>query len=253
MHGSTLLLTINRPEKRNAFTPAVIGTWIDALVRARSDAAVKSVVITGAGDLAFCSGADFSAYGSINLEIQTPETIETESEFAVHRISIATADLDKPYISAVNGAAVGAGLGMALMTDIRFLSDRARVCEGYINVGVFPGDGDTYYLPRMAGVSNALMMMWTGDMIDAEECLRTGIATRVFPHERLLEETMAFTDRLASKPQSLIRSIKRATYSGLHMTLHDSLNMIEGFTSMAQHAADRRGTFEQFKEKREHQ
>ena len=226
LQGPTLLITLNRPDKRNAFTNSMLESWADALTRAQGDVTVSNVVVTGAG-VAFCAGADLRAY-----DTDTGASVSNPVSLSVHSMALAARALDKPYIAAINGAAVGAGLGMALMADLRFFSDRARVSEGYINVGSFPGDGDTYYLPRIVGMSRALMMLWSGEMLDADECFRTGLADQVWPHDLLIQRTLEFATRLAARPDVLVRAIKRAAYSNRDMSLNDSLNMITGLSAV---------------------
>jgi enoyl-CoA hydratase/carnithine racemase len=257
--GPVLVLTLNRPEKRNAITHEMVRAWTDALIEARTDPQVRVVVVTGA-DPAFCSGADFSMMRNQRAAARqggngTPADAaadaaggddQGEAGSFVHRVAIAMDDLDKPVIAAVNGPAVGAGLGMALMADLRFMSDTARVAEGYINVGIFPGDGDTYYLPRLIGTSRALMMFWTGDFVDAAQCLSMGIADKVIQHDLLMTQTMEFAQRLATRPQAAIRAVKRATYASLQMNLRDSLGMIGAYSRLVGASPDRRKTFEEF-------
>lgn len=248
-----LVLTLNRPERRNAITHEMVGAWTEALIAARTDPEVRVVVVTGAGS-AFCSGADFAmmrdrANGNGAEPAASPHPAQEESNDLgsfVHRVAIAMDDLDKPVIAAVNGPAVGAGLGMALMTDLRFMADTAKVAEGYINVGIFPGDGDTFYLPRLIGTSRALMMFWTGDFVDAQECLSLGLADRVFPAADLMERTMEFAHRLTTRPQLAIRSVKRATYASPHMNLRDSLAMIGSYSRIVSQSPERLKAFEQF-------
>jgi len=242
LQGSVLVLTLNRPEKKNAITHEMVAAWAEQLVKARTDDAVRVIVVTGSGD-AFCSGADFSMMRA-NRQHQPEQPRGLES--FVHRIAVALEDLDKPVLAAINGPAVGAGLGMALMTDIRFMADTARVAEGYINVGIFPGDGDTYYLPRLIGTARALEMFWTGDFWSAQECLDWGVVNRVFPAAELMERTMAFAQRLTTRPQAAIRTVKRATYAARNMNLRDSLGMIASYSQMVSSSPDRREAFEAF-------
>lgn len=251
LEGGTLLLKLNRPEKMNALTPEMVIAWTDALVRARTDSAVRVVVVTGEGR-AFCAGGDLGrmATGANTSAPEkasgTAEAAADELENFVFRVAVAMDDLDKPVIAAVNGPAVGAGLGMALMADLRFLSDRARVSEGYINVGLFPGDGDTYFLPRVVGTSRALMMFWTGDFVSADECLSIGLADRVIPHDELMAETMAFAERLATRSQVALRAVKRATYASSNMNLRDSLGMIRGYCKIVNNSPERQEAYEAF-------
>src|SRR5579862_1043922 len=137
-------ILLNRPHRKNAFTMEMIDEWARVLVGARTDPDVRVIVLTGAGD-AFCSGVDLSSYHG-----GTPTPLERKTQLTdrIHRIAYALEDLDKPVIAAVNGVAVGAGMDMALMCDMRIIARSARLSEGYIRVGLVPGDGDCYYLPR---------------------------------------------------------------------------------------------------------
>jgi enoyl-CoA hydratase/carnithine racemase len=141
-------ILLNRPERHNAFTPEMTDTWAGILADARTDTNVRVLVLTGAGR-SFCSGVDLDRrYGEA-----PPTPLERKSLLSdrVHRIPLLLEDLDKPIIAAINGAAVGAGLDMALMCDMRVMARNARLSEGYIRVGMVPGDGSCYYLPRLVG------------------------------------------------------------------------------------------------------
>src|ERR687886_2636512 len=115
----------------------------------------------------------------------------------VHRVPLALEALDKPVIAALNGVAVAAGLDMALMCDLRYAAAGARLSEGYVKVGLIPGDGGTYFLPRLVGTAKALELLWTGDFIDAQEALRLGIVNRVLPAAELLPAVYDLAERLA--------------------------------------------------------
>lgn len=245
LQDHVLVLTLNRPERRNALSLEMCAIWTEQIRRARKDEAVRAVVVTGAGE-SFCSGADFTMIG----EKRERPTGHTPFDHFAHEVAIALDELDKPVIAAVNGAAVGAGLAMALMPDLRFLSDRAKLSEGYINVGLFPGDGDTYYLPRLVGASRALMMMWTGDFFDAQECLSMGLADRIFPHDELMPRTLEFAHRLTTRSQIAVRSVKRAVYANAYMSLRDSLGMIAAFGEVAGKSPEQRVAFEQYMKER---
>jgi 2-(1,2-epoxy-1,2-dihydrophenyl)acetyl-CoA isomerase len=244
LHGHVLVLTLNRPEKRNALSMEMIDQWIEALNWADRDSKIHVVVVTGAGD-AFCAGGDISMMRGDDGQVKRdPNSLGT----FVLRVAIALEEFEKPVISAINGAAVGAGLGMALMTDLRFFSDRARVAEGYINVGLFPGDGDTHFLPRIVGTSRALKIFWTGDFVSPQEALAIGLADEVFAHDELIPMTMAFADRLASRPQLAIRAVKRATYAAERATLRDSIGLIAGLSRIVAHSPDRQTALDNFRE-----
>ena len=139
-------ITLNRPQVRNAFTFPMLREWERMLREARDDDAVKVVVLTGAGDKAFCSGVDLGSISNANPDL-TPLERKSQLHDEVHRVARAVADLDKPIIAAINGVAVGAGLDMALMCDLRIMSTSARVLEGYVKVGLTPGDGPGSSVP----------------------------------------------------------------------------------------------------------
>jgi enoyl-CoA hydratase/carnithine racemase len=186
-------LTLNRPEKKNAFTLEMIDEWITALEKWRLDPEVKVVIVTGAGH-EFCSGVDFASFaGNKNPGPYEMKTILWEK---IHRIALTLEDIDKPVIAAMEGVAVGAGLDMALMCDLRFVAETARFSEGYVKVGLVPGDGGAYFLPRLVGVSKALELLWTGDFIDAEEALRIGMVNRVYKDGELMEQTLDLPNAL---------------------------------------------------------
>jgi len=145
-------IRLNRPGKKNSFTMDMIDQWVEALEKSRKDADVKVIVVTGTGD-SFCSGADLAGLRDAeNCAIDHKNMLWEQ----IHRVALIMEDIDKPIIAAVNGIAVGAGMDMALMCDLRFVADTARFSEGYIRIGVVPGDGGCYFLPRLVGVAKAL-------------------------------------------------------------------------------------------------
>lgn len=206
------LITMNRPQARNALSPAMIDSLVSAFHEADRDDAVKVIVITGAGN-AFCAGGDVKAMG----EEKEPSLEDTVKSFryGIHRIPLTVRKMDKPLLAMVNGAAVGAGCDFALMCDIRIASEQARFGELFVRVGLAPGDGGTFFLPRIVGIAKACELIWTGDIIDAKEAERIGMVTRVVPHDKLKEETMAFAKRLAAGPSLAIRLAKQSIYEGL--------------------------------------
>lgn len=215
-------ITLNRPQRKNAFTVDMVDAWAEIVRTARTDSQVGALVLTGAGD-AFCAGGDLDLVRAMDESALAAKRVLTEH---IHRVAYAMDELDKPVIAAVNGAAVGAGMDMALMCDIRFIARSARMSEGYIRLGLVPGDGGAYYLPRIVGVAKALELLWTGDFVDAEEALRIGLVSRVCDDDALLDETHAFAARLAAAAPIATRMIKRAVYQGLRSDLRTSLDLI---------------------------
>ncbi|MBI3325441.1 MAG: enoyl-CoA hydratase/isomerase family protein [Nitrospinae bacterium] len=208
-------LTLNRPQILNAFTPIMIDEWARAIEEATLDPEVRVLIVTGAGR-GFCSGADVRSFREREHTEGTP-VVEGRYwlQHSVHRIPLALRALDKPYIAAVNGPAAGAGMDMASMADIRIASETARFTMSYVNVGIVPGDGGCYYLPRIIGVARALDLIWTGRTLDAQEALRMGYVNQVVPPEQLLDTVLGYAKKLATGPQVAIELAKRLVYEGL--------------------------------------
>ena len=240
------VLTINRPEARNAFSPEMISLWQEHLEKAKADTGVRVIVVTGRGDT-FCSGGDIRDMAEGRLKSWDMKSFLWEG---VHRIVLILEDLDKPVIAAINGAAMGAGLDMALMCDLRVCSDRARLAESYIMMGLVPGDGGAYFLPRLVGTAKALEMLWTGSVLSAEEALGAGIVNRVVDHDRLKEETLRLAESIAAKPPLAVRMMKRAVYQAQTSSLRAHLDYISSQVALLSETKDHREAAQAFLEKR---
>jgi enoyl-CoA hydratase/carnithine racemase len=239
-------ITLNRPEARNAFSPEMITLWRQFLEKAKADDAVHVIIITGKGDT-FCSGGDIRDMAEGKLKSWNMKNFLWEG---VHRIVLTMEDLDKPVIAAINGAAMGAGLDMALMCDLRVCSDNAKLAESYIMMGLVPGDGGAYFLPRVVGQAKALELLFTGDVIGADEALRIGLVNRVVPHERLMEEAVALAEKIAGQPPLAIRMMKRAVLQGLTTTLRAHLDYISSQLALLSETKDHQEAAQSFLEKR---
>lgn len=242
--GGVATITLNRPERMNAFTDVMIAEWAEALHDARLDGDVRAVIVTGAGR-GFCAGADLKA-GSGVAEAARADVRPTAADRrnwlrdGVHAVPRAVQLLDKPYIAAVNGAAVGAGMDMASMADIRIASSSAKFAMSYVKVGLIPGDGGCYFLPRIVGVAKALELIWTGDFLDAEEALRIGYVTRVLPAEELMPATVVFARKLAEGPAVAMQLAKRLLYRGLDASWHEAFEEAAQAMAIAQTTDDAR-------------
>ena len=168
----------------------------------------------------------------------------------VHRVPKTLETLDKPVIAMVNGLAVGAGMGMTVMCDVRFAAESARFSTGYVRVGLVPGDGDTYFLPRLVGPAKALELLWTADFIDAPDALRLGIVQRVVPDAELRDVTYAFARQVADGPQVPIRMIKRLVYQSLKLDLRTHLDLVSSHMAIVRQTADHKEGVAAFKDKR---
>jgi 2-(1,2-epoxy-1,2-dihydrophenyl)acetyl-CoA isomerase len=245
-------ITLNRPEKMNAFSTRMIAEWTDALETARDDDGVRAVIVTGAGR-GFCSGMDVAAEAGGQGVLQTesgPAAARNSLRYNVHRVARALALLDMPYIAAINGPAVGAGMDMASTADIRFASETARVGMAYVRMGIVPGDGGAYFLLRILGLAKALELIWTGDVIDAQEALRIGYFSKVFPAESLMDETRAFCARLAEGPAVAIQLAKRLAYRSMDATLDQALDLAQSAMVISQSTEDAKEGPRAFTERR---
>lgn len=249
--GRVLVARLNRPEKKNAQSEEMLELLANTLRAANDDPDVGCIVLTGAGD-AFCSGGDL---GRRSAEGGTPTPLERKQRLqkVSHKVALAVADFEKPLIAAVNGAAVGAGMDMSLMCDIRFAGASARFSEGYIRVGLLPGNGGAYFLPRLVGPARALELLWTGDFVGADEALRIGLVNRVFPDAELLAETLAFAQRLAEGPPLQQRDIKKLMHQAMQSDLRTSLETVSAHMAVIQSTEDYREAIDAFKEKRKPQ
>lgn len=243
-HVATIQL--NRPHRKNAFTYEMIDRWAEALHEAQADVDVRCVVLTGSAD-SFCSGVDLDVRGEVpNVPFARMQVLTRR----VHQVARAVMALDKPLLAAVNGAAIGAGMDMALMCDIRWASENATFAQGYIRVGLLPGDGGCYLLPRIVGTAKALELMWTADRVGAQEAKELGIVSKVLPADQLMEATYGFARRLAAAPPIAVSAIKRVTYQSLSLDFQTSLDLVAAHSAIVQSTNDSAEAIAAFREKR---
>ncbi len=214
----------------------MVDAWAGYVETARTDPGVGALVLTGEGE-AFCAGGDLGLIADMDTSPLIGKQVLTDH---IHRVAYAMEAMDKPTIAAINGVAVGAGMDMALMCDMRFMARGARMSEGYIRLGLVPGDGGAYYLPRIVGVAKALELLLTGDSIDADEALRIGLVSRVTDDDAVLTEAHAFAARLAAGPPLATRMIKRSVYRGLSNDLRTSLDLISSHMGLVATSDDAR-------------
>jgi enoyl-CoA hydratase/carnithine racemase len=227
------VLTINRPEFLNSFSHAMIDGWYQSLQEFKQNDDLRVLVVTGEGK-AFSAGGDIKALAGGQGFIGEPkedlwsDAVKRKEALWSHiqRIPLILEEIDKPVLACINGDAIGAGLDMALMCDLRFCADSARMGEGYIHLGLVPGDGGAYFLPKIVGKNKALEMLWTGRRLSASEALEIGLVDYVCPREEVLEQTLSYAAMLASKPQNALRMIKRLVQQHDKMPLRAHLDMV---------------------------
>jgi 2-(1,2-epoxy-1,2-dihydrophenyl)acetyl-CoA isomerase len=242
-------ITMNRPDKMNAWTPEMSDSLYRAVEDSASDDDVRVIIVTGTGR-AFCSGADVKAMAA---KFKQPGSPAAMGQGRPDRISLhlLMQRCPKPIIGAINGAAVGGGLDFACACDIRIASDRARFAEVFIRRGLLPAAGGTYFLPRLVGIDNALFMAMTGEMVNAEEAKRIGLVTMVVPHEELEIAALEMAEKLANGPTLAIQKTKQAIYEGLKMDLEETLKYIQAQMQELNRTRDHQEGATAFVEKRE--
>jgi enoyl-CoA hydratase/carnithine racemase len=235
----------NRPQAMNAFSPRMMEEFFHAINDAKTDEETRVLVLTGTGR-AFSTGADVKAMAQGRLDQGSVGKGAERENYAV-----ALRNLDKPIIAAINGYAVGGGLDLSLACDIRIASDKAKLAEVFIRRGLIPAMGGIHFLPRLVGLDKACELIWTGDMVDAEEALKIGLVTRVVPHDELDDAANELAEKLAKGPPLAIQAAKRAIYEGLTMTLEETFTytgkIMEGLSQTEDHKEGARA----FVEKRE--
>jgi enoyl-CoA hydratase/carnithine racemase len=241
-------IRLNRPTLKNSFTLEMIDAWKGFLEQAQRDDGVGAIVVTGTGG-SFCAGADLSIIEELNAK-GSAQAWKSLLWDRVHRIAFTLENVDKPVTAAMGGVAVGAGLDMALMCDMRFASRSATFSEGYIRLGAVPGDGGCWFLPRLVGVAKALELLLSGEFIDADEALRIGMVNRVYEDSELQQKTQEFAEKLAAHSPVAMRAIKRTTCQGLRMDMRSSLDMISSHMGMVQTTADAAEAMNAFRERR---
>jgi enoyl-CoA hydratase/carnithine racemase len=215
-------ITLARPERKNAFTLEMIDAWLGHLNRARHDDGVRVIVLTGAGD-AFCSGMDLTVMQQTDSSPIGRKRLLTDR---VRRIGLALDDLDKPTIAAINGVAVGAGLDMALLCDLRVAARSARMSAGYIKVGLVPGDGAAWLLPRLVGPAKAMELLLTGDVVTADEALRLGLVGQVVADGELTAQARLLAAKIAAAPPIQIAMIRRLIRQADNLDLRTHFDLV---------------------------
>ncbi|CAB5680755.1 Probable enoyl-CoA hydratase echA8 [Delftia tsuruhatensis] len=248
--GAILTLTMDQPETRNALTGnTAVDEFVQVCDEIRRDASVKAVILTGAGPI-FSSGGNVKDMQRFFDDALTPDAIREEYRQGIQRIPRALNQLDVPVICAVNGPAIGAGLDLTCMCDIRIASETATFAESFVRVGIVPGDGGAWLLPRAVGRAKAAEMAFTGEAIDAREALACGLVSRVVPADQLLPTARALAEKIAANPGAVMRMTKRLLREGEHSSLESLLELSAGYQALAHKTADHREAVMAFVEKR---
>lgn len=251
--GPSAVITLNRPEKLNAWTGKMEQEYRDALERADRDKGVRAVILTGAGR-GFCAGADMGHLntiadaGATGNEGGGAQAGGIEANFAQHYSFPWTSK--KPLIGAINGAAAGLGLVVSLYCDIRFASDQARFGTAFSSLGLVAEHGSSWLLPRMIGTSNAFDLLYSSRLIGAQEALQMGLVSRVIPHEELLEQTKEYVRGLERISPSAMHEIKQLVYEAQFTDLAAATQAANSAMARSFHRPDFKEGLDAFAEKR---
>lgn len=229
--GSVVTLTMNSIETRNALTGGnAPDEFAEACARINADASVRVVILTGAGP-AFSSGGNLKHMQE--MFDYSPAELREWYRTGVQRLALAVYGLEVPVIAAVNGPSIGAGCDLTTMCDIRIASENATFAESFVKVGLIPGDGGAWLLPRVVGRSKAAEMSFTGDTLTAAEALACGLVSRVVPADKLMDEARALAERIAANPGGALRMSKKLLREGEHARLDSLLEMSAGLQAIA--------------------
>ncbi len=247
--GHIAHITLNRPEVDNIINQQLAQELEDICCRVSQDDTIYVVVITGAGDRAFCGGSE------LEWLIQAGNTVEASSAklkdvSTKYNVATAVASIDRPVIAGVNGDALGQGLELALSCDVRLASQRAQFGFPQVASGLIPMDGGTQRLPRIVGMGKALELILTAEAVNAEEALEIGLVSRVVPQENLASEVEALAQAIANKAPIALRYIKEAVNKGLDLTLEQGLRLEADLYFLLHTTADRTEGIKAFLEKR---
>lgn len=237
--GGVLTLTLNRPERLNSLDDALLSALLEGLRTAQEDAAVRAVVITGAGR-GFCAGADLTQTtmrGGGAGAGGAGTAVRAHLQEHYRPLITGIRELEKPVVAAVNGVAAGAGMSLALACDLRIAAESASFLQAFVRIGLVPDAGSTYFLPRLVGTAKAMELAMLGERISAAEALSVGLVNRVVPDASLAAETAALAGRLAEGPRSL-GLIKRAVYLSSESDLRTQLAHEEDLQALAAGTAD---------------
>lgn len=241
-------LTLNRPERGNGVVPEMARDLLDALTRLEGDRSVRVLVLTGAGKQ-FCAGADLVEFQRY-LEERLPVDHEPYNARVLWPVTQRIVSCRLPVIAAINGGATAGGLDLALACDMRIASTLAKMGETYIKIGLNPGNGGTYFLPRLVGSGLAAELAYTGDVIDAGRALEIGLVNRVVEPEALLEAATALAARIAAFPRLALEATKQQLRQSWHMDLVSSMNASFWAVATMSHTEDLKEGIAAAREKR---
>jgi len=232
-------LTLNRPEQRNPVSdPEMIDALCGAIEEADADPSARVVILTGAGSAFSTGGNIHSMQPGGGLVDARPIQTRHNYRRGIQRLPLLFEQIEIPVVAAVNGPAIGAGCDLACMCDIRVAAEGARFAESFVKLGIVPGDGGAWLLPRVVGFSKACEMAFTGDLISAREALACGLVSQVVGDEELLAAAKAIADRIAANPSHAVRMTKRLLREARTASLSTILELSAAAQALSHTTAD---------------
>jgi enoyl-CoA hydratase/carnithine racemase len=249
--GAIAVITINRPERRNPLGQPGDGDWFEATATAiNADMNIRCAILTAAGT-AFSAGGDLKAMRERSGEFAgSPADLAERYRNGIHKIIRSLWTLEVPLIAAVNGPAIGLGNDVACLADVRIAAESARFGATFLKVGLVPGDGGAWILPRIVGLSRAAELLFSARVLDASEALAWGLASRVVPDIELSEEAHRIAAEIAAQPPQVLRMTKRLLRASLSADLNTIMELSAAMQAAAHSTADHREALEAFFEKR---
>ena len=243
-------ITLNRPDTRNALSGDIIEGLVEYIQKADKDKNVGCVILTGAGK-SFSSGGNLQEIKDMTTKDQmTQAQLEDWYRFGIQKIPLTMNSIDVPVVAAVNGHAIGAGNDLCTMCDIRIAGEDAKFSESFLRIGIIPGDGGSWFLPKIIGLARANEMILTCDVLDANKALDWGLVSKVVPNENLIVEAQLLAKKIASQPPEASRRAKRLLRMSQNVPLQDALEMAASQQSMLQQLDDHREAIDALLEKR---
>jgi enoyl-CoA hydratase/carnithine racemase len=247
--GDVAVITLNRPDSRNPLDQETQDALIAAVQRLDTELGIRVAILTGAGT-AFSSGGNVRRMGAAATAERTPPQARHYYRHGIQRIPLAIERCEVPVIAAVNGPAIGAGCDLACMCDVRIAAESARFAESFVKLGIIPGDGGAWLLPRVVGFAKASEMALTGDPFSAAEALACGLVSKVVPDAELMDAACAIAARIAANPPQAVRMTRRLLREAWNVKLDAVLELSAAMQAVAHTTADHKEALAAMREKR---
>lgn len=220
IQSGVLTITLNRPESYNACNEQLTTDLLAALREAEKSAEVRSIILTGAGEKAFCSGQDLKEAPEPGAKRSLADSLRRRYNPIIRKLR----SIPKPVVTAINGVAAGAGCSLALAGDVRIMAEHAYMMQAFVNIGLVPDSGSSYFLVRTLGYARAFEMASTGDKVPAQKALELGLVNQVVPGDKLMEAARAFAEPYATGPTKAYGYIKKMLQRAENSSLDDALD-----------------------------